>query len=571
MTIKKTPEIAVIGIDGGTWDLILPWAEQGLLPNFGRLVKEGSRGNLQSTIPPVTAPSWTSFMTGKNPGKHGLYDFFETDYDTYKINYTCASSCKAKTLWKILSDRGKRVGVINVPMTYPPEEVSGYMISGMDTPDVDSPFIYPSSLKEEIWKNVGEIRLDIHHLGYMNNDRKRSKVLKELIDLEKSRLKLILYLLEKHPVDVFMVVFNATDQVQHHFWHYMDSTHHYFDEKAAKAFGTAVFRIYQCIDDILGILLRTFPEETNIVLMSDHGFGPTSPRFFYVNRYLEKIGILSVKSTEKSISGTFSTLMGRVDSFLRSNLTPDLKRKIAKLFPRARAKLESYLFFSMLDWSKTKAYAIEISPTSPTIWVNLEGRNHEGIVKQKEYNDVVEFIRQSLYALKDPLDGSQIVSKVYRKEEIYHGKERDKAPDLILSWWDGKGFTVKQSYPRFSDKDNSIVEYHSGVMRGGKDWSGTHTLNGMFLFYGKHIERGKRIEGANIFDLAPTILYLLKEAVPDDMDGVVLTEIFEKSKEGLDPVGYKSVPPDNDDKTVSAYSEEDRLKIRKRLQGLGYL
>jgi len=568
---KKSPKIVVLGIDGGTWDLILPWAEQGRLPHFAMLLKEGTWGTLQSTIPPVTAPAWTSFLTGKNPGQHGLYDFFEINPDNYRIEYSCASSRKAKTIWRILSDRGKRVGVVNVPMTYPPEEINGYMISGMDTPDEDSPFIYPPSLKEEIWREVGRIRLDIHHLGYMNNDRKRDKVLKEFIEQEQSRLKLILYLFERDPVDVFMVVFNSTDQVQHHFWHYMDPGHPYFDEKSAKVFGDAIFRIYQCIDEIIGLLLKKFSDETALILMSDHGFGPTSPRNLYINRYLEKIGILSLKDERKSISRSFSTFMSKIDHFLRLNLPPDLKRKIAKLFPWARAQLESYLSFSMIDWSKTKAYAIEISSTSPTIWVNLKGRGPQGIVPSHEYNDVVESIRKALYELRDPIDGSQVVSKIYRKEEIYHGKELNKAPDLILSWWEGKGFMVKQSFPRRSDKDDVILEYPSGMVQGGQDWSGTHTPNGIFLFYGKEIRKGERIEGTRIVDIAPTLLYLLKEVVPDDMDGRVLTEIFEKSREELKPIGYQSVSPEGEEETIDTYSEEDRLKIKKRLQDLGYL
>lgn len=535
------------------------------------LLKEGAWGTLQSTIPPVTAPAWTSFLTGKNPGQHGLYDFFETDPDTYRIEYSCASSRKAKTIWRILSDRGKRVGVVNVPMTYPPEEVNGYMISGMDTPDEDSPFIFPHSLKKEIWKEVGKIKLDIHHLGYMNNDRKRNKVLKEFIEQEQSRLKLILYLFEKHPVDAFMIVFNATDQVQHHFWHYMDPAHPYFDEKGAKVFGDAIFRIYQSIDEIIGLLLKKFSNETTLILMSDHGFGPTSPRYLYINRFLEKIGVLSVKDERKSVSRSFSNYMGKVDRFLRSNLSPDLKRKAVKLFPWARARLESYLSFSMIDWSRTKAYAVEISPTSPTVWVNLKGRNPRGIVPSHEYDDVVESIRKALYELRDPIDGSQVVSKIYRKEEIYHGKEMKKAPDLILSWWEGKGFTVKQSYPRLSDRDDSIVEYHSAMMQEGQDWSGTHRLNGIFLFYGKEIKKWERIEGTRIVDIAPTLLYLLKEAVPDDMDGRVLTEVFEKSKEELEPIQYQSVSPEEYDESMSSYSEEDRSKIQKRLRDLGYL
>lgn len=561
------PEIAILGIDGATWDLIVPWAREGLLPNFARLIDKGTWGDLHSTVPPVTAPAWTSFMTGKNPGKHGLYDFFETDPETYGITYACAASRKAKTIWRLLSDSGKRVGVVNVPMTYPPEEISGFMISGMDTPDANSAFVHPGSLKTEIEKEVGPLRLDIQHLGYMKNDRIRGKVLAELVELEKYRLKLILHLLTNHPVDVFMTVFNATDQVQHHFWHYMDPGHHFYDAEGAKAFGNAILTIYQCIDEIIGILLKTFSDKTTVVLMSDHGFGPTSPLNFYINRHLEERGILSLQDGEKS--GTLSTFMGKIDALLRSTLPPDLKRAITRLVPWARAKLESYLSFSMIDWSRTKAYAVEISPTSPAIWVNLEGRNGKGIVKRHEYDDVVESVRQSLYEVQDPRDGTPLVSKIYRKEEIYSGKELDKAPDLLLSWWEGKGFIAKQSYPP-TDKARPVVEYRSGEMADGKDWSGTHSINGIVLFHGNGIGQGRKIEGSDILDLAPTLLYLLNEAVPDDMDGKVLMDIFEKNREKLAPVGY-SEAGGADEKTSGAYSEEDSMKIRKRLQDLGYM
>ena len=568
---NKSPEIVILGIDGGTWDLILPWVEQGRLPNFSFLLKEGTWGALQSTIPPVTAPAWTSFLTGKNPGQHGLYNFFELNPDTYGIEYSCAASRKAKTIWRILSDQGKRVGVVNVPMTYPPEEVNGYMISGMDTPDEDSSFIYPPALKEDIWRDVGKIQMDIHHLGYMTNDGKRELVLKEFIEQEQNRLKLILYLMEKEPVDVFMVVFNAVDQVQHHFWHYMDPAHPHFDAKGAKKFGEAIFSIYQCIDEIIGQLLKKISAQTTVVLMSDHGFGPTSHRNFYINRFLEKAGFLFVKDEHKTVAGSFSNFIGRIEVFLRAQLPPDWKRKIAKLLPGARAGLESYLSFSMIDWSRTKAYAVEISPTSPTIWVNLKGRNKQGIVPSNDYNHVIESIQKVLHELRDPIDGSDVVSKTYRKEEIYQGKEMSTAPDLTLSWWEGKGFTVKQSFPRRSYQDNAIVEHPSGMVKGGQDWSGTHRLNGMFLFSGPKINKGKRIEGSRIIDIAPTLLYLLKQPVPDDMDGLVLKEILEKTDQKPEPVEYQNVSQDEQDEAPGSYSEEDRQKIEKRLRDLGYL
>lgn len=571
MTQKKSPKIAVLGIDGGTWDLILPWVEKGLLPHFSRLLQEGAWGTLHSTIPPVTAPAWTSFMTGKNPGKHGLYDFIEPKPNSYKMQYTCAASRKSKILWRILSDRGRKVGVINVPMTYPPEEINGYMISGMDTPDEGCPFIYPSSLKRELWREIGEVKLDIPHLGYMRTDQKRGKVLKDLVELEKKRLDLILYLFEKHPVDIFMVVFNATDQVQHHFWHYMDSTHHQYDKKGAKKYGSAILKIYQCIDEIIRVLLRTFSQETTIILMSDHGFRPVSSRYLYLNRYLEKIGVLSVKNSGlKSRSKMFLPFVNKVDSILRSMLSPDLKRKLSKLFPWARPGLESLLALSMFDWSKTQAYAVEISATSPNIWINLQGRYPQGIVPMEEYNNIVEHIQQALYALIDPDDGSQVISRIYRREEIYEGKEVNNAPDLILSWWDGKGFTVKPSYPKASD-DDSIIKQVPKSLEAGVDWSGTHKPNGMFLFYGKDTKKGKKVEDANIIDIAPTILYLLNEAIPEDMDGKVLLEILDKSSSPPRTISYQKISPDEETETLKPYSEEDEEKIRERLKRLGYL
>lgn len=566
----KSPEVAIIGVDGATFSLITPWAEQGKLPHFARLMKDGSRGILQSTIPPVTAPAWTSFMTGKNPGKHGLYDFIEPQPDSYGMRYTCASSRKAKTLWRIASDNNKTVGVMNVPMTYPPEEVNGYMISGMDTPDETCPFIYPPALKKELWRERGGIRLDINHLGYMQNDRKRDKVLDDLIRLEKERLEVILYLLDKHPVDVFMAVFTATDQVQHHFWHYMDPAHPQYDAKGAKRYSSAILKVYQCIDEIIGVLLDAFSADTTFVLMSDHGFKATSSRYLYLNRYLEEKGFLSVNDAQpKPGVKLLFPLIHRIDHLLRSLLSSRTKRMITRLLPWARASLESYLTFSCFEWSKTKAYACEISTTSPNIWVNLRGRNPHGIVEPDEYDSLLGQLRDELLSLKDPADGSQVIPKIYRREEIYTGDEIDKAPDLILSWWDGTGFTARPSYPRTSREDPVLL--HVSDFHAGFDWGGIHAMEGVILLYGKNIKKGKAIEGANIVDIAPTALHLLGLAVPNDMDGRVLVEAIEEDALALNPVMVERAVQGERTETESPYSKEDEEKIRQRLKDLGYL
>src|SRR4030042_4385845 len=121
----KTPKILIIGIDGASFSLIVPWVDAGKLSNFARLMENGAWGNLNSTIPPLTSPAWTSFMTGKNPGKHGLFHFISPKQGSYEFFYTNASTRNSKTIWRILSDDGRQVGVVNVPMTFPPEEIAG--------------------------------------------------------------------------------------------------------------------------------------------------------------------------------------------------------------------------------------------------------------------------------------------------------------------------------------------------------------------------------------------------------------------------------------------------------------
>src|SRR5260370_25764040 len=123
------PKIIIIGLDSATWDLIKPWAAQGLLPNLSQLAEKGVSGELESAIPPLTPPAWTSFMTGQNPGKHGIFHFLEKQPGAYAMRYSNAGSRRAPTLWRMLSGAGHTVGVINVPFTSPPQPVNGFHLS----------------------------------------------------------------------------------------------------------------------------------------------------------------------------------------------------------------------------------------------------------------------------------------------------------------------------------------------------------------------------------------------------------------------------------------------------------
>ncbi|MFQ5456205.1 MAG: alkaline phosphatase family protein [Nitrospirota bacterium] len=575
---KNYPEVLIIGIDGATFDLIIPWAEEGKLPNFARLIKDGMWGDLMSTLPPVTAPAWTSFMTGKNPGRHGLFHFIEPQPNSYEMQYTNARSRGGKSMWQILTDIGKTVGVINVPMTYPPEKVNGYMISGMDTPDENSNFIYPPELYKELKERFGKINLGVQFLGGFRTDKRRDIFLNTVNEIEDQWTQLTLYLMKRYPTDIVMTVFRSPDQVQHLFWHYMDANHPQYDAEGAVRYSQTILRTYKKIDERIGKLIDAVSDKTKVVLMSDHGFGPTSSRVIYINRYLEEIGLLQFKggnNRSNAINRVFHRGIKNIDDIVRAYLSSNLKAKIANLFPDIRKKWESYsTSFSDIDWSKTKAYACEVLTFPANIWINLKGQKPNGIVEPgREYKEVIDYLMEKLYDLRDPDTGERIIRKVYKKEDIYDGHYLDKSPDLILGWWDAKGFNSRNS--SHVNGNNKVVEDHRGKkLVTGTVWSGTHRLNGIVLFKGNDLKRGRLTNKAEIIDVAPTILYLMGLPIPKDMDGQVLLDVIEKDWLSSHPITYKQY--DESDKVGSdfqenTYSEEETGKIEERLRGLGYL
>lgn len=569
---RIAPQLIVIGVDAATLSLMGPWMQAGELPTLARLVQEGVHGPLTSTTPPVSAPAWTSFMTGKNPGKHGIFSFFEPVPNSYAARHTNGGSRRATTIWKILSESGKRVGIINVPMTYPPEEVAGYLIAGMDTPDERSRFIYPPALQEELTREFGKIETIVYHfvqkLGKSYRSAHRAYKLWER--LEERRAQLCQHLMRTRPTDLIMIHFFAVDQIQHYFWHYMDSSHPLYDPEGARFLGDVIKEIYRTIDRLVGELLSLLPQETSVIVLSDHGAGPLSTRRIFINNLLASLGLLHFKEAERaapSMSAAAHLAMKRVDAFIRRHLPSRLKTWLTWAFPETRDLFESYLAIGQIDWSATKAYCNEKFGSS--IWVNLKGVRPNGIVEPgSEYDKLLAFITQKLYEIKDPETGSQLITRVYRKEEIYSGPFLDKAPDLLIDEW--QGLTFQPSLSAVKHKEGPIVASERPTGRSVGKKTGSHRYDGILLLKGAPFKVGQTLEGAQIIDMAPTILYLMGLPVPDDMDGKVLTEVLKEEYLARHPVVYRKA--DNGDQTTEqTYSAEDVRKVEERLKSLGYL
>jgi predicted AlkP superfamily phosphohydrolase/phosphomutase len=562
-------KVLVLGLDGATFDLMLPWIDEGRLPALAGLVRGGAWSRLQSTVPPITPCAWSSFMTGQDPGKHGLFDFVEPLPGGAGFRFTNASCRRGETLWGYLSRHGRKVGVLNVPMTYPPERVNGYLLSGLDTPSERSPFAFPAEVRQELEAQGIHYRIDVQHLGNMTSDARRDHHLQELHEVEGVRTRALQYLQKRYPADFRMLVYSATDQVQHHFWHYMDPGHDKHDARGAERYRDAIRDVYVHLDGLITSVLKEVDEDTVVVLMSDHGFGPTSNVRLRLNQALERAGLLKFADEGKR-GKTVRSLVGWADRILRSNLSNGAKRMLASLFPKLRVWFETRSD-AQIDWTKTVAYANEAFRANPAVWINHRGRRPDAPVAEgAPLEEALRVTEEFLKGLKDPQTGKPAIRNVYRARDLYEGRTLAKAPDLILSWWEDH-FLLERSTP--GGPAELDVERSKTPIRGGVEFAGSHRPDGVFALAGGPVRKGFAFDGARIIDVAPTLLYLMGLPVPSSMDGRVLVE-------ALDPDFVAARPPEHGGGAPAApvaparngtYTEEEAGIIEQRLAELGYL
>src|SRR3990167_485361 len=427
-------KVLIIGLDGATFDLIKPLVKEGRLPTLKRFLENGTHGVLLSTHQSNSPQAWTSFMTGKNAGKHGIFDFVEPVPNSYDVRFINASYRNGKTLWRIVSDAGGKTVVINVPITFPAEEVNGCIISGWDSPGLNQDSVYPPDLLREINEAVGDYILEPGVTGFIHKGR-RDIALNKMYESIESRLRAAKYLLKNKEWDFFTVVFTSIDRVQHYFWKFINPNHPNYDPEDKEGFGNAIYSIYQKLDKAVNDLINDLPEDVTIFIMSDHGGGPSSNKTFYINHWLAKQGFLrftSNNSIKSQIKKVAHKGLRTINFLLKGFLSRSVKEKLARAFPGLRNRADSTLYLSGIDWDNTLAYSRE---NAPTIWINLKGREPKGVVEPGDaYEKVREDIINKLLNLRCPQTNEPIVERVLKNEEMYSGKYTYKASDLLIQW-----------------------------------------------------------------------------------------------------------------------------------------
>lgn len=555
--------VLVIGIDSATFDVIEPLVAEGKLPTMRRLMEEGTWGRLRSTVPPFSAPAWASFITGRNPGSHGIFGFLGPLRGEFERSVTSRLSMRGESLFGVASRNGKRVGVINVPFTYPPEEVNGFVLPGFmgAAGMLGRPATHPRELLQELRDEIGPLRQEVQTLPYFFTDEK-DELVQEFYRVEEQRKEATLYLMQRYEWDLLATVFISLDRVQHFFWKYMDTRHPAYDPGLARRYGSVIADFYGYLDRTVEEIIDRAGEDTTVIVLSDHGAGPNTSAF-HVNVWLREAGYLRLRPRSYPLWRIRLPLIAYkamaklgVHCFTTMRLFPDLKA-VSRKDTDPRKAIDPY---KVIDWERTRAYGGNLAEQA--IYLNVRGREPAGIIEsEREYYALLDEIEQGLLALRDPDSGEQVVDKIYRRDDVFSGDCISSAPDLLVRAQNYACKLTDYIYPRHLFERE---RWHSG----------SHREEGIFLVRGEGVESGKRLEDACIMDIAPTALHLLGLPVPREMDGRVLEEAIGASFLARHPVSYeegRGRTVDEGDERGEAIDEEEVEEIKERLRGWGYL
>lgn len=519
---RKT-RVLVVGLDGGNWTGLTPLLEAGIMPHLKSLIERGASGILESTIPPATAPAWSSFQTGKYPNRHGIVDFFMYKPWSYETEFTTSNHLKGNTLWKLLSDAGKRVIAVNLPMTYPPEKVNGVIIPGFDAPDTVSHFTHPEGILETIEKKMGSYK---HYRKGWNDQAFKvgglENLIQELWAYTDTQVDVVKFLMADSDWDVCMYHFQAHDALQHYAWELIDQNAPPYKTKPDNQ-KRLVKDFYKRLDEKIGELLCTAGPDATVVVLSDHGF-QTLYRSFQINNWLRDKGYLCESRTyflTKLLDNAVA-----LGKRLHLPVLKDLQHPIRKN-PMGN--------FRKIDFKKSLAYAYSYR------------NNFSFLVFNSSMHDRVASLEADLLALSD---GDRIaVRAIY---PWYDGSSDGRfKPDLVVEFEKGYGVIQKVTShrkPPFQDKVDP----------------GHHAFEGMFCVAGNNIKKGFTSR-ARLVDMMPTILQIVGNALPDDLDGRVISDIFESFRE------EKYIQSDDNQSSRTERGKEDFDKVAARLESLGYI
>jgi predicted AlkP superfamily phosphohydrolase/phosphomutase len=555
-------KVFLLGLDGATWDMLSPLIDGGHMPNLAHLMRSGVSGSLRSVFPPLSPVAWTGVMTGKNSGKHGVFEFLEQAHDPLGGRVNSSRSIKSDLVWEIAGRHGKRTVAGGVPMSYPPRPAPGFFLGDFLSPAEAPDFASDPAIFAELERAIGgpyrPWSTAVHDGG------QEAHVLADLTDFLEQHLKAVRFLMDRCEWDLFLFDLMATDRIQHELWHVWDQTHSAAQGRDLAQLREGFIGFWKKLDDGLGAIAAALPSDCAFILMSDHGFGPIE---WYVNFnvWLLEQGYIALNDSFYVKQKHWSYRHGITPEWLYNHMARwgMASQRVSRFRGKQKhwiERLGESVFLSRrhIDWSRTRAYA---QGNFGQIFINQKGRQPQGCVPAEDVRPVLDDLKAALASIAHPETGEPLVERVYERDEIYSGPHAGLAPDLTVVLHDWRYRTI--GLHDFTT--HRVISPAFGP-------TGDHRMEGIFIASGPPFLPGAAPEDANLLDIAPTLLHLLGVPAPGDMDGRVMTEVLNPQHTSSNDVPTELPSPSpNGDAVPVAYTDEEDAAIQQRLADLGYL
>jgi predicted AlkP superfamily phosphohydrolase/phosphomutase len=550
-------KVLLIGLDGMTFDIARPLMDAGEMATLAALERRGVSATMMSTVPPISAPAWVTFLTGNNPGRHGLFNFQNLDlsrYTHFSDTLVNSSYIRGKTLLDHASAAGKRILSYRLPITYPPWPINGVLVSGQPVPD-----------RLRAYASPPEVAATLPPLSVLSHDELvRAKKAGDIAAIDRCNayeLEVMDQITRRaiaDGTDLIVTLTGIPDGLHHSFWHLHDPRSPLHDPRASEHDRSIIRRWYVEIDRMVGRWLQSLGEEWAVIVLSDHGGGPAATRNLNLNYVLAERGFLRPVSASRvrmanrvaRQADTVRRWLGGKKNWLKNHLPAAVQSQI-------RQRLNGT---GRVDWAHTQAYAVPIFFPVTGVNLNVRGRQPQGIVAPgAEYERLRDEIIAALAELRDPETGAVLCGTIRKKEEVHSGPHLDNIPDILLMT------------PEGIDGGHDVDQLFSPVSEGTlRNLSGTHKMEGIFLAAGAPFRSGARLETVGLGDVLPTALHLAGVAIPDDIDGRVLSAALAPEWVAAHPVATTAAHADADGDGNALSAGEER-EMRKFLQDLGYI
>jgi predicted AlkP superfamily phosphohydrolase/phosphomutase len=558
MNNGKRPKLLILGLDGATLDVIRPLVSLGDLPNMAEMLRNGASGELRAVLPPMTAPSWSSFYTATNPGKHGVFDMRYRVPGEYRFAPVNSTFLRRPTFWSILDGLGLRVGAFNIPLGYPVRPLTnGLVAAGLMSPPHADSLVEPEGFAKSLRDSVPNYtpwpaQLALGH----DNESDYLKTSRNLIDAQFDAMEHAMQWLGKW--DLFFGVVQFPDQIFHWFWKNDDPGHPGHSGVPDEQKGV-VRACHIQLDSRLGRLRELAGPDVVTMVLSDHGNGPLR-REVFMDNLLVATGWTRFKrspqTTVKRVLRRFGATPGaglKVGHKLR--LGPLIRRALRFRRPLVEAALAAAFVSNRdIDWRRTRAYA---HGSWGMVSLNLKGREPSGCVDPGDYVRVRAEVIDDLKRIENPEDGGALFASVQSRDELYDGPEIDRAPDILVLPAD------ETVHP------NALVPFASGGWFAPpvSSESGWHRQQGILLIEGPGVRSGT-LSGLRIEDAGATVLAFLTGSLPPEVDGRPIHAAFEAPL--LRPEGMGALPGAEPLLSSEPYTAEEQQEIDRRLSSLGY-